>query len=374
MNMSKEKKEKKEKKKVSTAWKIIRVILIVLGVFVLIIAGYFAYVFLSYHRIPDNQVLEPAASELPESDLAVGQEYRILSYNIGFGAYEEDYGFFMDGGTQSWAWSRERLDANMKRITALLSEEAPDFALIQEVDLNSPRSYHRDEREDVKAGLSGYAYTWAQNWDSPFLFYPFTQPHGISRSSIMTFSKWNIASGLRRQLPIEDSFMKLVDLDRCYSVSRIPFGEHELVLINFHLSAYTSDGKIAEEQMKMIIDDMQAEYEKGNYVIAGGDFNKDLSGDAETFFNTNAGDYTWAQPIPEGTFEGKNISLVFPYDEELKVPSCRNADGPYNPEQFVLTVDGFMVTDNIEVKDAKVIDTGFKFSDHNPVDMVFSFR
>ena len=373
--MSKEKKEKKEKKKVSVAWKIIRVILIILAAVVLVVGGYFAYVFIAYHRIPDKQVLEPTASELPESDIETGKEYRILSYNIGFGAYEPDYGFFMDGGTQSWAWSEERLDKNMKNITAFLENDGPDFALIQEVDLNSTRSYHRDEREDVKAGLAGYSYTWAQNWDSPFLFYPFTQPHGISRSSIMTLSKWNIESGLRRSLPIEDSVMKLVDLDRCYSVSRIPMGNgKECILINFHLSAYTSDGKIAEEQMKLVIQDMQAEYNKGNYVIAGGDFNKDLSGDAATYFNTNAGDYSWAQPIPEGTFDGYNVSLVFPYDEELKVPSCRNADGPINPDQFVLTVDGFMVTDNIEVKSAQVIDTGFAYSDHNPVDMVFVFK
>ncbi|MBR6322567.1 MAG: endonuclease/exonuclease/phosphatase family protein, partial [Lachnospiraceae bacterium] len=310
-----------------------------------------------------------------EEDLVSGKEYYILSYNIGFGAYEPDYGFFMDGGTQSWAWSKERLDANMKKITAFLEEQAPDFALIQEVDLNSTRSYHRDEREDVKAGLKGYSYSWAQNWDSPFLFYPLTQPHGKSRSSIMTLSKWNITSALRRSLPIEDSVMKLVDLDRCYSVNRISLSDgHELVLINMHLSAYTSDGKIADEQMKMILEDMEAEYKKGNYVIAGGDFNKDLSGDAESHFNTKAGNYTWAQPIPDGTFSMYNVSLVFPYNEETKVPSCRNADGPYNPDQFVLTVDGFMVTSNIEVKEADVIDTGFACSDHNPVRMTFVMK
>ena len=361
-----------KKKKFPTALKII---LIALAAVLLIVVGYFAYVFIAYHRIPDNQALEPVKSELSEEALVSGKEYRILSYNIGFGAYEPDYGFFMDGGTESWAWSKERLDANMKKITAFLKEQSPDLALIQEVDLNSTRSYHRDEREDVKAGLAGYSYTWAQNWDSPFLFYPFTQPHGKSRSSIMTLSKWDIASSLRRQLPLEDSVMKLVDLDRCYSVSRIPMADgKELVLINFHLSAYTSDGTIAQEQMEMVISDMQTEFEKGNYCIAGGDFNKDLSGDAEEFFNTSAGDYTWAQPIPADTFDGRNVSLVFPYDEETKVPSCRNADGPYNPDQFVLTVDGFMVTDNVEVISSDVIDTGFAYSDHNPVEMNFILK
>ena len=57
--------------------------------------------------------------------------------------------------------------------------------------------------------------------------------------------------------------MKLVDLDRCYTVSRVPMENgRELILYAVHLSAYTSDGTIAIKQMEMLLDDMQAEYEK----------------------------------------------------------------------------------------------------------------
>ena len=38
---------------------------------------------------------------------------------------------------------------------------------------------------------------------------------------------------------------------------------------------------------------------------------------------------------------------------------------------FVVTVDGFLVSDNVTVEDALVLDTGFKWSDHNPVYMDF---
>ncbi len=56
--------------------------------------------------------------------------------------------------------------------------------------------------------------------------------------------------------------MKIVDLDRCYSVSRLPASDgRELVLINLHLSAYTSDGTVATELLKMLLQEMQAEYE-----------------------------------------------------------------------------------------------------------------
>lgn len=107
--------------------------------------------------------------------------------------------------------------------------------------------------------------------------------------------------------------MKLVDLDRCYTVSRVPMENgKELVLYAVHLSAYTSDGVIANEQAEMLLSDMQSEYEKGNYCICGGDFNKDLLGNSEEVFGISAGDYTWAQPLPEELFRGKNITLVPP--------------------------------------------------------------
>ena len=191
----------------------------------------------------------------------------------------------------------------------------------------------------------------------------------------MTFSSAPIASSLRRSLPIETGVMKLVDLDRCYTVSRVPMENgKELVLYAVHLSAYTSDGVIANEQAEMLLSDMQSEYEKGNYCICGGDFNKDLLGNSEEVFGVSAGDYTWAQPLPEELFRGKNITLVPPLDPENPVPSCRNADAPYHEGQYVVTVDGFLVSDNVIVNSATVIDTGFAYSDHNPITMTFTLQ
>ena len=174
------------------------------------------------------------------------------------------------------------------------------------------------------------------------------------------------------ELPVETGVMKILDLDRCYTKSRIPASDgKELVLYNFHLSAYTSDGTIATEQLKLILDDIDAEYAKGNYCIAGGDFNKDILGDSSVYFGKSEIEYTWAQPIPEGTFDGRSARLVAPLDADNPVPSCRNADGPYKEGQYVLTIDGFLVSPNVTAVSAAVLDTGFAYSDHNPVDMTF---
>ena len=351
---------------------IVVTVLLILALLLLTVGGYFAYVFISYHRLGDMEI---GIENAQKTALDAGKEYTILSYNIGFGAYEPDYGFFMDGGEESRARSEERLQKNLEAIASFVAGRGADLCLIQEVDIDSTRTYGVDERPYLTNALSGMTYTFAQNFDSPYLFYPILSPHGIARSGIMTFSRAEITAAQRVELPIETGVMKLVDLDRCYSKNYVRTGEGKnLVLYNFHFSAYTSDGKIANDQLDLVLTDMQKEYEKGNYCIAGGDFNKDILGDSSVYFGKADKEYTWAQPIPEEILSKYQMDLVAPLDETHPVPSCRNADGPYHEGQFVLTIDGFLVSPNVEVKSAQVLDTQFAYSDHNPVEMVFELK
>ena len=354
-------------------WKIL---IGIVALLLLLVIGYVVYVLTAYHRIGDMTLAAENNAKSGEfTAVEKDTEYSIMSYNIGFGAYEEDFGFFMDGGTESWAWSEARLMDNLAQIGELLRTTDADFYLLQEVDRDSTRSYHVDELNLLNLYLGDRATIWAQNYDSPFLFYPFTQPHGKSVSGITTASKYLIHDCQRIEVPVEDSLMKLVDLDRCYSRCRLDVaGGGEMVLYNLHLSAYTSDGVVAVEQLELLIADMASEAAKGNYVVCGGDFNKDLLGDSSEYFGVSGEDYTWAQPLPEGIFDGTGLQLVAPLDETNLVPTCRNADGPYNPDQFVLTIDGFIVSENVEVVESAVVDTAFAYSDHNPVTMTFKLK
>lgn len=356
----------------------LKAILCVLGVLILTVGIYVAYVFIAYYRLEDNLPLtvESVGGE-PSGNLTVGETYRIMSYNVGFGAYSDDYSFFMDGGTESRARSKEAATENISGAVDVIRDSDPDFVLIEELDVNGTRSWHINELELVKGALSDRYInsTFAQNYDSPYLFYPILEPHGANQAGLAAFSQFPIASALRRSLPIEDGFMKLVDLDRCYSVQRIPVpdSESELVLYALHLSAYTSDGTIANKQLEMLFDDMRKEYEAGNWCIAGGDFNKDLLGDGGATFGVTGPDYTWAQAIPAELIP-QELSVIAPFDADNPVPSCRNADRPYGEDNYCVTVDGFIVSANVEVLTAKVIDTGFRWSDHNPVYMDFILK
>ena len=128
---------------------------IVLGILILALLAYIVYLYASYYRIEDNQEL---VVEAPVDDtttgaaavLATDTEYSAVTYNIGFGAYLPDYSFFMDGGTSSWAESPETVQYAINGAGELVKSLNPDFALIQEIDLDATRSYHTDEYEMLR--------------------------------------------------------------------------------------------------------------------------------------------------------------------------------------------------------------------------------
>lgn len=352
-------------------WKIL---LTILGVVVLALIVYAAYLFLSYSRIEDNKNLN-VRGKATISEVKTGKSYTALTYNIGFGAYTPDYTFFMDGGKSSWANSEKSVKDCVNGVAKAAKEQKADFVFYQEVDTDSTRSFHIDETKIIKKKLKGCNSVFAKNYHSAFLIYPFLEPHGASNSGLLTLSKAKINSSIRRSLPIATDYMKIIDLDRCYSVSRLSTDNgKELVGYNIHASAYIKDPKILEKQFKMLFEDMAKEYKKGNYVICGGDFNHDYTGDSVKKLNPdNKEEYAWASPFPDDMLP-KGINKNTEYTNGKITPTTRNCDIPYSKNSFTVILDGFLTSDNIKVSYLENIDTGFKYSDHNPVVMKFELK
>ncbi len=350
------------------------IFLCVLLAFVLVVGSYLGYVVLSYSRIEDNQVITPTENGV-EDLVKLQTKYTVVTQNIGFGAYTQDFTFFMDGGKQSWAESEESVIECVEKATNVINNFNPDFILIQEVDFDSTRSYHINQREIIEKRFNGFSGAFAVNYDSAFLMYPFTQPHGASKAGILTLTKFNISSALRRSLPISESISKFLDLDRCYSKSRIPVENgKELVIYNVHLSAYGGSDEIRTAQMTMLFEDMKSEYEKGNYCVCGGDFNHDFTGDSTQKLNGGQTvDFGWAQPFPQELLPDC-IERCMDYITESLVPTCRNCDIPYKKGNPTFIVDGFLVTENVETVTVKNIETEFEYSDHNPVILEFILK
>ena len=349
---------------------------VLFGILVLAVAVYAAYLILSYKRLPDNLELAVTVTEEGEQaqqPVQTGQEYGIVTYNIGFGAYTPQFSFFMDGGESSVAESKESVLNTVQGAASYVSETInPDFVLWQEVDLDATRSYHVDEYEQIQEYFRDCSMTFALNYDSAFLFYPPTQPHGKSKAGLAVMSQYPIESALRRSFPISTSFSKFLDLDRCYSINRIPVeGGKYLCIINLHMSAYGNSDEIRQGQIAMLCEDMQKEYAAGNYIVCGGDFNHDL----KALTDDGSERESWAYPFPrEELPEGFRFCLDDLSEQERAAmhDSARNADEAYNPETtYTVTLDGFIISDNVKCTWYENVDLQYQYSDHDPVYMRF---
>lgn len=355
-------------------WKITLITLAsVLGLLILIVAIYAIYVFAAYYRIDDNTAL--VWDERSDKVVQADGEYTALTFNIGFGAYSPDFTFFMDGGKESVAKSKQAVLNNVGGAVNLAASFDPDFMLLQEVDLKATRSYQVNELDLFKAKFTNYENTFAINYDSPFLMWPLIKPHGKSLAGMSTMSKYSINSAVRRSLPISTGFSKLFDLDRCYSVVEFPMdNDKSLYIYNAHTSAYGGTPEIRAAQVDMLFGDIKEKIDDGNYVICGGDFNHDMTDDTQDLGNENAiGKEDWAQKFPfEDLPDG--VSFARKYVDK-NVPTSRNCDIEYvKGKTQVFILDGFFVSDNVNVISVENVDNGFLYSDHNPVVLKFAFN
>ena len=353
-------------------------VLVALAVFVV---GYIVYMQINYYRIEDDQSLEITNNK--KETLKKGEDYSAVTYNIGFGAYDQDYSFFMDAGEMedgtalvgkhSRAVSKENALKNTNGSIETVKKLSPDFALLQEVDVNATRSYNINQKESFQDKLPNYSSIFALNFHAPYMLYPLNEPHGSVEAGLLTMSKYKATSATRKSYPVDESFFtKFFDLDRCFTISRYPVENNkELVLINNHMSAYDKGGTIRVRQLKLLNKIMEEEYKKGNYVIVGGDFNHALGGTVDAFESK--------QKIPEWVFElndkdiVKGMSVVKALNN-TEVPTCRSCDIPYKKGvNYTSVLDGFIVSDNVEAR-AENIDEDFIYSDHNPVKLTFKLK
>lgn len=304
-----------------------------------------------------------------KKEIKTGDSIDVISWNIGYGALGDNADFFMDGGTKVKPSTKERVEENIGAVTDFLSEEAADIVLLQEVDENSTHSYYLNERSMIMQGLEdaglSYENRLAYNYKTLFVPYPIP-PIGREQSGVATFSAYPASDAERISLPCPFSYpIRLANLKRCLLVNRIPVSDSnkELVVINLHLEAY-DDGEGKEAQTRMLAQLLHEEAAKGNYVIAGGDFN-------QTFDTVDRSDYpmqgeTLWQPGVIDTDEFAGMQCLM--DE--RVPSCRSLDRAYHADdptfQYYM-LDGYLLSDNLTVETFETVDLGFVNSDHNPV-------
>jgi endonuclease/exonuclease/phosphatase family metal-dependent hydrolase len=312
-----------------------------------------------------------ATSGVKHEVVQIGETYHMVTFNVGYGGLGRGSDFFMDGGKGVLPESKDEVEGNLAGILSALYGQKADLVLLQEVDLNSKRSFHINEAEYFRAGLSmGKAF--AYNFKVPFVPYPIPFI-GRVESGLLTLSNLKVEEAWRVSLPNTHGWpVRLANLKRALLVERLPVGESDqsLVLINLHLEAYTTDEE-RQKQLDALFSLMKTEYRQGNYVIAGGDFNANFPGAEDWYPLTEEG--IW---VP-GDLRFDDLPAGFTYAYDLSVPTCRSLDKAYEGnrgEHTMYAIDGYVVSNNVKVNGTQTVDLNFQYTDHQPVVVDFTLK
>lgn len=352
------------------ALKIVLSIIVIILALLIVSVGYLTAV---EYRPEDVEPLE--VSGKASKKLSLKDKISIMTFNVGYGCNDKDSDFFMDGGKKVLGESKETVEKNMKGIQEIIEEENTNVVFLQEIDKDSKRAYGVPEISYAEAAFKEKGnLVYSRNYDCKYVPYPWPTT-GRVNSGAVTLNVFDVSEASRYNLPTNYKWpVRVCQLKRGLLVERVPItdSDKELILINFHLEAYdTVEGKAA--QTKVLVDLLQSEYEKGNYVIAGGDFNQSLP---------NAG-ILEKYPIIDDTYyvpEEVDASILpdsWQWAADASNPSARLLNMPYEPEndktQYYV-IDGFILSPNVKLESIKTLDKQFEYTDHNPVKMEVSFQ
>lgn len=348
----------------------LKLLLILVLAVVVAVAGLLIWLTVGEYRPADVETLTVTAGARHDTAQA-STMYKIVTLNCGYGGLGREEDFFMDGGTKVRPDSKTEVSGNLSGLLSALSLQDADICFLQETDTDSRRSYWIDEVDYFTRGLSmGNAF--AYNMRCAFIPYPWP-PIGKVESGITTLNNLQVTSASRQSLPVPFGWpLRTANLKRCLLVERLPIAgsEKELVLVNLHLEAYSSQSG-REAQMDHLYALLEAEQAKGNYVIAGGDFNQSFPGSLEKY------------PLPEdadwlpGQLSEDDLPQGFSFACDLGTPTCRALNKPYDGNRDTLltyVIDGFIVSSNVKVNSVQTVDLNFRNTDHQPVVMEFTLQ
>lgn len=294
----------------------------------------------------------------------------VLTWNIGYAGLDSNMDFFYDGGSKTRTGKADALK-NLDAITSFVAGNSADFVFLQEVDRASTRSYKIDMLSEIADKKPLYAAFFGINYNVLFVPVPLTFPMGKVESGILTLSRHIPLQSARYAYPQGQSWPKrLFLLDRCFLMCRYPLKNgKQLVLINTHNSAFDSDGEQRRKEMSALKDYIVAEYEKGNYIIAGGDWNQIPPIDSAKPYLDIATEHFAPLRIPED-FMPPSWKWISDGN-----PTNRFLDCPYIKGKTKETLlDFFLISPNVDAIQIKRIDKNYQHSDHNPVIGKFVLR
>lgn len=340
---------------------------LVFGVLIILVGSFLGYISLYDYRPPVFEPLEIIQNN--PSQIETDSTLTLITWNMGYSGLGKEMDFFYDEGDQVRA--NEKLSSGYlnNNIAFIESLEQTDFWFLQEVDQHSRRSYFVDQRQKLFEALRNYNAIFAKNYDVKWVPVPILNSLGKVQAGMITFAKYAPIEASRYAYPNIASWPdNLFLLDRAFILTRFLLpNQKQLVLINTHNSYYVSNDSLRMLELNIIFNKMKEEFEAGNYVIAGGDWNR-LPAKFNKTFKGNFSQLQMSIPGFKDDFLPDNWTWAF---DTLRY-SNRELNSPYDSSlSKKSSIDYFVVSPNIKVLENFVFPLGFENSDHNPVYLKF---
>jgi endonuclease/exonuclease/phosphatase family metal-dependent hydrolase len=329
-----------------------------LAILLLVFLGWIRY---SAHTHNDEHILF-RGSTLP----ILPDTLSLITWNIGYAGLSEGMDFFYDGGREVRP-SEATADSAFNAIQDFISNDTDaKIYLLQEVDAGSRRSWNQPQVNVLGSLKPAYHGYFALNYDVAFVPSPLRSPMGKVKSGLLTLTDYQPAEVIRYALPGSDPWPTRLFLPRrCLLLMRYPLaGGGTLTVVNVHNSAYDEGGVQRAEQMAFISRLLGEEYARGNFVIAGGDFNQSPQGYDPSVAISGDLVLSSGPELPDSVLQGWTRAF------DPLIPSNRSVDEPYKQGRTRTTlIDYFLLSPNIRLLEVRTYDLGFRWSDHQPVEV-----
>lgn len=337
-------------------------IFLALGALALVVIIWaFAFVNANSSPVARTQDIE---ADLRGPVLPAQETLRVTVWNLGYGGLGAGSNFVADGGTSYFPPSRRAVRANVEGIAAVLASEGAgtDVFVFQEIARGGPVNYWVDLRARVSRALAGRHSLFFADFKTRLMPWPLRMEHGQA-----IYSSFSLAHPEIVPLPAEDETIFGVRRRYAALAARIPIDRSTAgwTIVSLHLAAFDADAAVRTRQLRELLAWAQGEYARGQHVILAGDFNFQL---AETHFphQTDERFLFWLFPFPQDELpQGWRIGA------DAHIPSVRTNHQAYVPgDNYVTSIDGFVVSPNVAIESVSGLDLGFEHTDHQPVRLV----
>lgn len=343
------------------------------GLVVSVLVLFSAWVYLSTYHPPEVEQEKVHSPEgLPV--LQAGQTVKLLSWNVQFMAGNQNNHFFYDDGLDPWPSAQTVKDIT-QRVAAYISEQDPDFVLLQEVDDVAKRTHFQDQTQSLRKLLPQYkAYTETFYWKADYVPHPAIK--GRVGMKLVVLSKYALKNATRFALPAittDDVLRRQFNLKRAMQQVHVPLQDgQELVLINTHLSAFAQGSDTMQRQIAKVMGRLETMSSGERWILAG-DFNL-LPNDAALASYTELRSH----------YNDQGTELYPLINQYPSIPSLKDIEA--NPELWFTymssldplrrpdrTIDYIFYSPRLEKQQGKVLrGDAMALSDHLPLVIAFT--